>query len=266
MRSLVEIVASACLALHGCSSTPSSIATAEPKPAALLDAMAEDSPVRVIAERQLAALSANDNAALAATFAPDAMFMVPSPTDRDSALVGLRDSALALDPTEEFRSAALGEIRVRGNERAAWIDFDIQVIKRLKQQGPTGNPELDEGFVESEDIYVTVRVSELVTASAEWKVVAASFTRMPEPKPRAGTPYSLGDATPAGPLAGLLATTLPRGLAIHASREVTHAEWGFVQALVDGGHENGIARYAAMLVALPDGTKWRSLGVEIHPL
>jgi hypothetical protein len=237
MRRLVAVVVLAACH-HGPAQPP---APAAPTPPA--QAPAGPTPAaraRPFVEAQLAALIADDRAALTASFDPAALVMRPRPLALDDAIANLRPDAFALDPHDELLEAKLTRLDAGGTARAVWIEFDVAVHKKAWEAGGGA------------DEYV-VHGSELIAASAGWHAVAAAFSADRAPRP--GSSFGpLAGATAAGPLTEKLRAELAKqSIEIEAVREAHGDGWGVVQALVDTPRAKGLPlRAAAMVIAVPD--------------
>ena len=214
---------------------------------------------RAIIGAQLAAAhgtSDDNHAALAATFAPDAVVIASDDVATGDAYVGRQLLGANGEPGTVTRLIA------DGTPRAVWFDAE------LTMHGPSGD--------------YPIRAVELAAADADWKVVAAAITPL-----RAFAPThaqrTIDRATAAGRLTELLLSGSPSPLAVgpdatdladdavaaqriladfasrspalgaNVPREIVHADYGFVQVGVEltAGHANAPSRALAQLFAVP---------------
>jgi hypothetical protein len=166
------------------------------KPAVDPQARAKD-----ILDRQLEALkkSEKDDPSLLATFDRDAVLLVPDPRLVSEPTRGFRDAITQRAPHEGVIELSFGDVVARGNDHAVWLSATLAV----KQ---------------TEETY-SIRVTELATAEAGWKVAAAAFTIASEPSASSEASEPFGNTTDAGPLTALLAR--PAVLAEHLAADAS---------------------------------------------
>jgi hypothetical protein len=207
---------------------------------------------RQIITAQLAAIQASDHSALAATFAPGAVIM----------------STDDIESVDEYRGQALepgGEVArlvADGSPRAIWFDAELTIHGRYGD--------------------FPARATELATADAGWKVVAAAITQL-RPYQPSQSDRAIERPTAAGPLTHLVLDGAPSPLAVGSlaseigvgstdalpiiaafaqrhptlgaivPREVRTADYGFVQMdatiEVGGAHEHVLAQLFAIPTA-----------------
>ena len=231
-------------------------------------------------ETQLAALSKRDQTAFVASFVPDAFVLGASDDEIGKANPGVIDSVLDLTPHDELEGVKLVRLAAGGNDEAVWIGFEVEVSK-IVHEGTYAH-----------EMYI-VRGTELLAASAGWKVVAASIARPHEPEMEQPPTSYAGGAKP-GPLARLLADPAmaervlsddkdaivfgagedlhgsgtgarklldklasPKMQIVRVGREVTNTDWGYAHALLvlpPLDRDPHLPRYElGQVIALPDG-------------
>jgi len=146
-----------------------------------------------IFDAQLAAIKANDEAALAGTFSKDAVVLVPDPRSAQAENTGLRWAIARLSPHGSLRGITVTKIVTSANASAVWwsAECTIKAMEYVPQEKPAATT-------------TTIRVTELATAEAGWKVVAAAFAELQTPM-ASSVARTLDDpsTTPAGPLTPL---------------------------------------------------------------
>ena len=133
-------------------------------------------------DAQVAALL-KDDAAMTATFDAEAVVLVPDPR-KVSEDIGLRAAITRLAPSAELKSVTADKIIVGGNVDALWLTAELTVTQATST--------------------TRVRVTELATSAAGWKVVAGAFTETSTPSMRRTGDGDVKGATDAGPLTPLL--------------------------------------------------------------
>lgn len=125
-----------------------------------------------IFDAQVAAIKANDEAALAGTFSKDAIVLVPDPRSAQAETTGLREAIARLSPHGSLRGIAVTKIVANTNASAVWwsAECTIKAVESEPQEEP-------------EATTTTIRVTELATADTGWKVVAAAFAELRTPAP-----------------------------------------------------------------------------------
>lgn len=186
--SIAIVLASACAAQINS-------AHAAPKSAPPASASNADARAKALIEKQLKALP-EDNAALLATFAKDAVVLLPyGATKVDSPDLELCAAITGLHPHAEMRRTTLTSFVAGGNASMVWLAAELEVVLLLQEPGDPPSSEAH-----------TVHVVELLDGASDWKVVAASFAGV---RSLARLRSSFGGIplpTPAGSLAPLLAS------------------------------------------------------------
>jgi hypothetical protein len=262
----------------GTASKPVQAKPATGKPA-LTSTPTPEERARALLEKQLRALP-EDNAALIATFAKDAVAILPNFSlkvgDPD---VDMGGQIAFMNPHAQMKSAKLGKLVAGGSSSMVWLAADLEII--VASQEPGGAPS---------STTHAVRAVELLDAASDWKVVAASFTKVrplgqlresrgPIPSPTArgplvkllASPEELAASLASDPVVygtdaaeraagqaaakALLAKWRKLPLAIDEAdkvREVRTASWGFAMADVNIAKGSGAPyRMSAFLVAVP---------------
>lgn len=162
-------------------------------------AMAPAERAKQIVAAQVAALE-KDDAAIAATFDPAAIVLVPDPRPARDPLIGLRAAITRMAPTTSLKSVS-GTVRdAGGNAGAVWWTADLVAVR--------------------EDGTSTVRVTELATADAGWKVAAAAFSEETGIRGRAKPLKPFEGANAAGPLTPLVADPAKLAIALASDAQV----------------------------------------------
>jgi hypothetical protein len=144
------------------------------------------SRAREMLERQIEALkkSEENDPGLLATFDPDAVLLVPDARLVNDPTLGFRDAITQRAPHETVTQVSFSDLVAGGNDSAVWFT----AILAVKQDSAT----------------YAIRVTELATADAGWKIAAAAFTVGSNPSAGRDAPRQFGNDTDAGPLTGLL--------------------------------------------------------------
>lgn len=272
----------ATLVLIACHDAPAS-------PGAGSGASPETTRATTVLNAQVASLRSGD-AALVDSFAADAVVLVPDARAAHGETTGLRDAIARLNPHDTLKDVKVARLVAGGNASAVWWSAELQVSVTAQEPGSTARA-----------TETTLRVTELATADAHWKVVAAAFAPVAKPENRAD-PDELDAAstTAPGPLTPLLAdpAKLDAALAPHAvvfgtdkpeaawdvaaghallkgwgklalstngkPRELHGKDWGFAIVDVDWKQpkEKSPARMAALAIATPAGAGWQIVAVQ----
>jgi hypothetical protein len=262
------------LAMAGCwtkPSTPAPVPTPKRLDGGLVAPAGSSAEIcaRAIIEAQLAAARGatyDDHAALAATFAPDAVVIASDDIATGEDYVGRQLQGNGGEPGTVKRLIA------DGNSRVVWFDAE------LTMHGISGD--------------YTIRAVELAAADADWKVVAAGITPLREFYPT-HSQRAIAHPTAAGPLTDLMLagprTALATGpaeadlaigtaattsvienftsrhptLGASVPREVVRADYGFVQLGADIGQGKSHSHALGQLFALPTPDHgWRVVLVQ----
>jgi hypothetical protein len=249
---------------------------------------------RRLLDAQLSALSSADGTddALVATFARDAVALVPDARAVADPTIGLRAAIARVSPHATLKSAKVGTFAAGGNDEALWWSAELELTQL------DAEPEQKASVATKR-----VRITELATAEAGWKVIAAAATEATTPMPSKAAPEPIAGATDPGPLAALLAAPAALDQAIRADaavavfgtdaketaigpaaahallaawkalalsiegkpREVHSKTWGYVQANVNW-HKQGKPfplRMSALLIAVPGAAdRWDVVAVQ----
>lgn len=261
---------------------------AVPVPAGSAATMPPAERAKLVLDAQVAALKAGADDKLAATFDSSAVILARvgyALTEAD-----LAKQVASINPHDTIKDIRVTKTAAGGNADAVWFVAEIAITKDVAE--PESKPE-----TRTE----TVRASELVTASSQWKVVAAAFSQPRELRksrpiaamPGASTPGALSGllADPAKAAASLstdpavaaigvgendfatgsdaakkiLETVKAKPITADSVREVRDAKWGFVQATLESPPDKGSNpyRFTGQLIAVPnpDGT-WQVVAVH----
>jgi len=244
-----------------------------------------------VIDAQIAAFTSRSDAELGKTFDRSAVILVHSGHEVDEE--ELASTLIQVGPHERVLEIKLSQLVAGGNDDAVWLMAEFAITKRNEepQEQPTTNHE-------------TIRATQLIAASADWKVVTAAFSEPRDPG-RLGGVFPMHSTTAAGPLTPMLAAPakLADALAVDpavvavppdkaaavgpsaaralltsfagrklevngASREVRTEKWGFAQANVSWLEPGGNPfRLTAQLIALPkpDGS-WTVVAVQFLAL
>ena len=246
-------------------------------------AMSADARARQILDAQIAALRSRGDA-IVATFSPDAIVLVPDAREAKTAPM-LRDAIARTSPHQAVADIKLVKLVAGARDGATWwsAELDVAITRGEPETGDRGGT-------------AHVRVTELATSDAGWKVVAAAFSEPSALGMQRAAPSPIPSTTDAGPLSALvLGTKLHDALAADPSvtvfgtdkdesaygpaaaralaakwthadvalqgkpREVRGTSWGFAIANVDLNAPGNRfpSRMAALVIAVPDGDAWR---------
>ena len=270
-RTLLVLVVTACSDGAAAPPPPSASSTAPAPPTA------DRTRATTILKAQVASLRSGD-AALVASFAADAVVLVPDARAAHGETTGLREAIARLGPHDTLKDIRLGKVVADATPAAVWWSAELTMVAESRE--PESSPHKTE---------TTLRVTELATADSGWKVVAGAFAAAARPENRADPDeIDTASTTAAGPLTPLLAdpaklelALAPRAVvfgtdkgeaawdtAAHAllkkwsklalsingaPREVRGKGWGFAIANVDWKQpkEKSPARMAALVIATP---------------
>jgi hypothetical protein len=186
--SVAFVLASVCTARAD--STKSAPKSASPAAAPTVEARA-----KALIQKQLKALP-EDNAALSATFAKDAIVLLPYGAAKvDAPDLELCAAIAGLHPHAEMKQAKLTGLVAGGSASMVWLAADLEIVVLLQEPGETPSSEAH-----------TVHALELLDAGSDWKVVAASFAEVRPLAQRRSSFGALPSPTSAGPLVPLLAS------------------------------------------------------------
>jgi hypothetical protein len=244
-----------------------------------------------VIEAQVAAFKANSDASLAGTFDKDAVVLARTGHEVDEGL--LARTLAQVGPHERVLEVKLNNLVAGGNDDAVWLMAELAIAKQNEE--PEAKPSTTSEVI---------RATELIAASAGWKVVAAAFSDSRKPG-RLGATFPMLDTTAAGPLApmlaapakladalaadpsvvvippedpaavgphaarALLATYAGRKLVVDGAARELHSEtWGFAQANVSWLEPGGSPyRLTAQLIALPaPNGSWAIVAVQFLAL
>ena len=243
-----------------------------------------------ILRAQVASLRNGDDA-FVASFAADAVVLVPDARAAHGDTTGLREAIARLNPHDTLKDVKIVKVIAGSSPSAVWWSAELTLIVDSKE--PESPPHATE---------TVLRLTELATADAGWKVVAGAFAAVAKPENRADPDEIDASSTTApGPLTPLLAdpAKLDASLAPHAvvfgtdkaeaawdiaaghtllkswiklalsingqPRELRGKHWGFAIADVDWKQpkEKSPARMAALVIATPaSATTWQVVAVQ----
>lgn len=144
-------------------------------------------------DRQLAAVTAGDNDALRAMFAPGAELLAPNARVVKPNLDLVSRIAL-LNPHASLVSAKCKSLVAGGTAGAVWLDAELEIVLTSSEPGQ-----------KSHRITHAMRVVELLDGASGWKIAAASFAEPQQATRKSATFGELPAPTDAGPLSKLLA-------------------------------------------------------------
>ena len=193
---------------------------------------------KALLEKQVKALPA-DNATLVATFANDAVVMLPRVAAKVEPDLELGEQIAGMTPHAEMKGAKLGQVVAGGNASMAWVAAELEITVHSSEPGEASSTAAH-----------TVRILELLDAASEWRVVAAAFAEVRSLEPLRQSLGPIPSPTSAGPLAKLL--TAPDDLANALSADPV-VVFGTDQA------ERGVGQAAAKALL----AKWRKLPLAI---
>jgi len=242
---------------------------------------ADSSRAKAILDAQIAAIKSGDEAALTGTFSSDAIVLVPDPRSAQAKTTGLREAIARLAPGEALKSFTVTKVVANANASAVWWSAECSVT--------------------STKATTTIRLTELATADASWKVVAGAFAEVrPAEAAADASPIEDKSTTAAGPLTPLSgdAAQLDSHVASSAvvfgtdkgeaafdaaaahkllkgwtklklsvpgkSRELHGKEWGFAITNVDWQQpkEKVPARMSALVIGTPTGDGWQVVAAQ----
>ena len=296
-----ELVLLVSFSLVACKSgTPEAESAPAPKPqrqnANANPASAQTSAAAITHAREAidtiaAGIKSGDSTATAALFDHGAVALAGAAHEVDEP--DLVKTLGRIGPHDVVMDVMVSQLVVGGNDDATWLFADLAITKRNQEPGEKPSTAT-----------TSVHTTELLSAAAGWKIVAAAFSES-RPVGRLGGVFPMIETTSAGPLAALLvspakivsalftdpnvvvvtnekefavgasaakkllATWEKRNLSVNGSvREVRNAKWGVVQANVDWNEPGGKPyRFATQLIALPqaDGS-WAVVAVQFLAL
>ena len=160
-------------------------------------ASADVSRATTIMNAQIAAIQDKEAAALADTFSADAIVLVPDPRLAHAETTGLREAIARLSPHDTLHGIKIIKLVANANATAVWWSAELSIT------GEDHEPETPASAID-----IVVRVTELATADAKWKVVAGAFAELAPAKASAdASPIDAASTTDPGFL-----STLPADL------------------------------------------------------
>jgi len=254
-----------------------------------VETLSADARAHKILDAQLDALRAGGDA-IVATFAPDAIVLVPDAREAKTAPM-LREAIVRTSPHQQLADIKVVKLVAGGRDGAVWWsgELAITITGGEPQTGQSGGS-------------AHVRVTELATSDADWKVVAAAFSEASKPSMQRAAPAPIPSATDAGPVSAFAANAKQLDAALaddpsvavfgtdpdevaygktaaHAlvakwagasfalqgkPRELRGKTWGFalqnVDLVVPG--DKYPSRMAGLLIAVPDGDAWRVVAAQ----
>lgn len=204
---------------------------------------------RAVLGAQLEALPAND-AAFMATFVKDAVVMLPGFAAKLTPELEIGGQVANMNPHATMKSATLKSIVAGGSASLVWFAAEVEIV--VESHEPQFEPSIDKDVI---------RAVELLDAASDWKVVAASFTRVHALSPmkisRGGIP---GGTTEPGPLAKLAAS--PKSLAdlLAADPVVVFGTDGAERAVGQTAAKALLGQWKNLSLTLEAGDKFR----EVH--
>jgi len=253
------------------------------------DTMSADARAYKILDAQLAALRAGGDA-IVPTFAPDAIVLVPDARAAKTAPM-LRDAIVRTSPHEQVADIKIVKLVAGQRDGAVWWSGELAITMTggEPQTGQSGGA-------------AHVRVTELATVDADWKVVAAAFSEPSKPSMQRAAPDSIPSTTDAGPISALAANAKQLDAALaddpslavfgtdpdevgygKAAAHALVAKWAGASFALQGkprelhGKTWGLAlqnvdlnvpgdkypsRMAGLLIAVPDGDAWRVVAAQ----
>jgi hypothetical protein len=170
--------------------SPPSKAPASPpsKAPAPPTASGASSRATTIMNAQVAAINTGEEAKLVDTFSDDAVVLVPDPRAAHGETTGLPQAIARLAPHDSLKSIKVDKLVAGANAGAVWWSAELTVTTTKT---------------------TTIRVTELATSDAKWKVVAGAFAAVrPAEAAADSAPIKAGSTTAAGvltPLSGDIA-------------------------------------------------------------
>jgi len=144
-----------------------------------------------IINAQLDALKNAREPALVDTFAKDAVVLVPTPRLAHGETTGLPAAIARLAPHDTLKSATVSKLVADSNASAVWWSAEVELVASSLESA-------------THTTKTTIRVTELATADAGWKVVAGAFAELTAPRMLADAdPIDEASTTAAGPLTPL---------------------------------------------------------------
>jgi hypothetical protein len=198
-------------------------------------------------EKQLKALP-SDNAALLATFAKDAVVMLPRGAAKIEPDLELGGQIAGMNPHAEMKGAKLSPIVAGGTAGMAWLAAELEITVALAEPGEKPSTATH-----------TVRAVELIDAASDWKVVAASFT---EVRSLERLRESLGPITlptPAGPLVKLLAAPDDLAAALSTDPVVVFGTDKAERAIGQAAAKALLAKWRKLPLAIEEADKVRDV-------
>jgi len=189
-------------AVSGSSSIASNDATS---PTAIL-AVPPATRAQKVLDAQIAAFKSHSDADLRKAFDSAAVILVHSGHELDEE--ELASTLIQVGPHERVLEIRVRQLVAGGNDDAVWLMAELAITKQddEPQDKPQTNTE-------------TIRATQLIAASADWKVVTAAFSEPREPGRRGGV-FPMHAVTAAGPLSPMLAATAKLAHALGADPSV----------------------------------------------
>jgi hypothetical protein len=191
-----------------------------------------------------------DNAAFVATFAKGAALFVPNfSVNLDEPDTDICGQIAGMNPHASLASTKLTKLTTGGDRTFVWLaaEFDVVVVSREPGEKP--------GTERQE-----IRAVELLDAASDWKVVAASFTKVSKLVPRRdpGDPIAL--PTEPGPLTRLLASPDALAHALAHDPVVVYGTDANERAIGNAAGKTLLRKWHKLSLSIETATKVR----EVH--
>ncbi|HEX7940555.1 MAG TPA: hypothetical protein VF488_02055, partial [Gemmatimonadaceae bacterium] len=202
---------------------------------------------KALLEKQMKALP-SDNAALLATFAKDAVVMLPWIAAKIEPDLELGGQIAGMNPHAERKGVKLGQLVAGGTASMAWLAAELEITVASAEPGEKPSTATH-----------TVRAVELLDAASDWKVVAASFTEVRSLKRLRESLGPVPAPTPVGPLVKLLAAPDELAASLSADPVVVFGTDKAERAVGQAAAKALLAKWRKLPLAIEEGDKVREV-------
>ncbi len=238
--SLACVLASSCTAQADSPKAPAKAPPAKSSPT-------PEERAKSLLEKQMKALP-SDNAALLATFAKDAVVMLPRVAAKIEPDLELGGQIAGMNPHAEMKGVKLSQLVAGGTAGMAWLAAELEITVASAEPGEKPSTAAH-----------TVRAVELLDAASDWKVVAASFTEVRSLERLRESIGPIPSPTPAGPLVKLLAAPAELAAALSADPVVVFGTDKAEQAIGQAAAKALLAKWRKLPLAIEEADKVREV-------
>lgn len=202
---------------------------------------------KALLEKQIKALP-SDNAALLATFAKDAVVMLPRVAAKIEPDLELGGQIAGMNPHAEMKGVSLGQFVAGGTAGMAWLAAELEITVASAEPGEKPSSATH-----------TVRAVELLDAASDWKAVAAAFTEVRSLEQLRESLGPIPSPTPPGLLVKLLAAPDQLAASLSADPVVVFGTDKTERAIGQAAAKSLLAKWRKLALAIEEADKVREV-------